>query len=190
MTDYLEKNSMSQEFVDCNAAKRHLSNNDTLDFHYLLRKRAKNNDSNGYGHNNYTKSDPTLIEKALEKIALDESPIKTYFKAVESMIPSKEGENKMNRFRKHLKESGFGNINKDEETTPSHNLDAMYEKVLDTYKMLMYYEDDFLSGWRRQGRGSNSSWKNLTNYINLVDATYVRTPNIFEEVEKTEAKEK
>ena len=187
MTDYLEKNSMSQEFVDCNAAKRHLSNNDTLDFHYLLRKRAKNNDSNGYGHNNYTKSDPTLIEKALEKIALDESPIKTYFKAVESMIPSKEGENKMNRFRKHLKESGFGNINKDEETTPSHNLDAMYEKVLDTYKMLMYYEDDFLSGWRRQGRGSNSSWKNLTNYINLVDATYVCTPNIFEEVDKIEA---
>ena len=94
----------------------------------------------------------------------------------------------MNRFRKHLKESGFGNIHKDEETTPSHNLDTMYEKVLDTYKMLMYYEDDFLSGWRRQGRGSNSSWKNLTNYINLVDATYVRTPNIFEEVDKIEAK--
>jgi hypothetical protein len=63
----------------------------------------------------------------------------------------------------------------------------MYEKVLDTYKMLMYYEDDFLSGWRRQGKGSNSSWKNLTNYINLVDATYVCTPNIFEEVDKIEA---
>ena len=41
MTDYLEKNSMSQEFVDCNASKRHLSDNDTLDFHYLLRKKSK-----------------------------------------------------------------------------------------------------------------------------------------------------
>jgi len=104
------------------------------------------------------------------------------------MIPSKEEENKMNRFRKHLKESGFGNINKDEEITPSHDLDKLYQKVLDTYKMLMYFEDDFLSGWRTQGKGSNSSWKNLTNYVNLVDATYVRTPNIFEEVDKIEAK--
>lgn len=104
------------------------------------------------------------------------------------MVPSKEEENKMNRFRKHLKESGFGSIHKDEETPPSHNLDAMYQKVLDTYKMLMYFEDDFLNGWRSKRKGSNSSWKNLTNYINLVDATYVRAPNIFEEADKIEAK--
>ena len=64
----------------------------------------------------------------------------------------------------------------------------MYQKVLDTYKMLMYFEDDFLNGWRSRGIGCNSSWKNLTNYINLVDATYVRTPNIFEEADKIEAK--
>ena len=189
MTDFLDKNSMSQEFVDCNAAKKHLSG-ETLDFHYLLRKKAKNDDSSGYGNNNFTKSDPILIEKALEKIALDDSPIKTYFKAVESMVPSKEKENKMNRFRKHLKDSGFEGFQscKEAKITPSHNLDALHQKVLDTYKMLMYYEDDFLSGWRRQGRGSNSSWKNLTNYINLVDATYSSTGNIFEEVEKIEAK--
>ena len=106
------------------------------------------------------------------------------------MVPSKEKENKMNRFRKHLKDSGFGGFQscKEAKITPSHNLDTLYQKVLDTYKMLMYYEDDFLSGWRRQGRGSNSSWKNLTNYINLVDATYSSTENIFEEVEKIEAK--
>jgi hypothetical protein len=188
MTDYLEKNSMSQEFVDCNAAKRHLSDNDTLDFHHLLRKKAKNSDMSGYGSHYYTKSDSVLIEKALEKIASNDSPIKAYFKAVESMVPSKEEENKMNRFRKHLKESGFGSIHKDEETPPSHNLDAMYQKVLDTYKMLMYFEDDFLNGWRSKRKGSNSSWKNLTNYINLVDATYVRAPNIFEEADKIEAK--
>jgi len=181
---YLEDNSLTQEFVDSEAASKHLGNSDHCDFHFLLRKMAKCKDATN--HRNPIKSEPSLVEEALSKIALDNSPLKKYLKAVESMVPTQAQDKQMRNIREQLGKD-FKNWHKGDKVTVSHDLDKLYAKVIRTYKMLHYYEDNFLCGWGYQGRDFKKSWKDLTNYANLVDATYVRT-NIFEEANKIEAK--
>ena len=102
------------------------------------------------------------------------------------MVPTQAQDKQMRNIREQLGKD-FKNWHKGDKVTVSHDLDKLYAKVIRTYKMLHYYEDNFLCGWGYQGRDFKKSWKDLTNYANLVDATYVRT-NIFEEANKIEAK--
>jgi len=176
---YLEDNSLTQEFANSEAANKHLNNSDHLDFHYLLRKIGE---CPSRDNRRPVKSKRLLVERALSKIALDNSPLKKYLEAVESMLPTPSQEKQMQNIREHLGKE-FKKWRDGGEVTASHDLDKLYSKVIKTYKMLRYYEENYLSYWGYQGREFKQSWKDLINYANVVDATYVST-NIFEQADK------
>jgi len=184
LDDYLEENSLTQEFVDSEVATRHLNDNDVLDFHFLLRKLAKCKDADT---SRPVKSDATLVKSRLSEIVFKDSPLKKYLKAFEDMIPTASQSKKMAEVRKHLGKD-FAKISNGK-IAPSHNLGVLYQKVIDTYKMLRYYESHYLSGWGYQGREFKKSWKDLTNYANIVDATYL-TNNIFVQADKKNSEKK
>ena len=40
--------------------------------------------------------------------------------------------------------------------------------------MLKYFDDNWMSHWGYKARFADETWKDMTTYINTVDATYVK----------------
>lgn len=161
--DYLNKNNLQKEFANSEAVTKHLNGLD-LDYHYFVRLQSGS-------ARTYVKNSSDTVEKMLGKIASEDSPIKTYLLAIEDMMPSKEQSKKMEKVKSHLKNHIMKHKNS---STPSHDLGNLHKNALDRYKMLKYFDDNWMSHWGYKARFADETWKDMTTYINTVDATYVK----------------